>query len=53
MTESLQNRHFLKLLDFTPQEIGRLLERAVQLKAAKYSGSEQQFLKGRNIALMF
>ncbi len=53
MTESLQNRHFLKLLDFTPQEIGRLLERAVQLKAAKYSGSEQQFLKGRNIALIF
>ena len=53
MTESLQNRHFLKLLDFTTGEIAQLLERAAQLKAAKYSGREQQFLQGRNIALIF
>lgn len=50
---SLQNRHFLKLLDFSPQEINHLLERSAQLKAAKHSGTEEQFLKGRNIALIF
>ena len=53
MAFNLRNRHFLKLLDFTPQEIGFLLELSVDLKRAKYAGLEQQRLKGKNIALIF
>ena len=53
MAFNLRNRHFLKLLDFTPQEIGFLLDLSVDLKRAKYAGLEQQRLKGKNIALIF
>jgi ornithine carbamoyltransferase len=53
MAFNLKNRSFLKLLDFTPQEIKFLLELSADLKKAKYSGSEQQKLKGKNIALIF
>lgn len=50
---SLKNRHFLKLLDFSPAEIVALLDLAAELKAAKKVGQEQQYLKGKNIALIF
>ncbi len=50
---NLRNRHFLKLLDFTPQEIKFLLDLSVDLKKAKYAGTEVQRLKGKNIALIF
>lgn len=53
MSFNLRNRHFLKLLDFTPQEIYFLLELSRELKRAKYAGIEQQTLKGKNIALIF
>ncbi|MDK2978055.1 MAG: ornithine carbamoyltransferase [Bacteroidales bacterium] len=53
MAFNLKNRSFLKLLDFTPQEIKFLLELSADLKKAKYSGTEQQKLKGKNIALIF
>ena len=53
MAFNLRNRHFLKLLDFTPQEIGFLLDLSIDLKKAKYAGLEQQRLKGKNIALIF
>ena len=53
MAYNLKNRNFLKLLDFTPQEIGFLLELAADLKKAKYAGTEQPRLKGKNIALIF
>lgn len=53
MSINLKNRHFLKLLDFTPQEIKYLLDLSLDLKKAKYSGTEKQYLKGRNIALIF
>ncbi|HMM12387.1 MAG TPA: ornithine carbamoyltransferase [Bacteroidales bacterium] len=53
MAFNLRNRSFLKLLDFTPAEIRFLLDLAVDLKKAKYSGTEQQRLKGKNIALIF
>ncbi len=43
----------MKLLDFTPQEIKFLLDVSVDLKKAKYAGTEQQRLKGKNIALIF
>ncbi len=53
MAFNLRNRNFLKLLDFTPSEIKFLLDLSADLKKAKYSGTEQQKLKGKNIALIF
>jgi len=53
MTFYLKNRSFLKLLDFTPQEIQYLLDLSVSLKKAKYAGIEQQMLKGKNVVLLF
>lgn len=53
MAFNLRNRSFLKLLDFTPQEINFLLDLSADLKKAKYAGTEQQRLKGKNIVLLF
>jgi ornithine carbamoyltransferase len=53
MIPNLKNRNFLKLLDFTSEEIADLLELSEKLKAAKYNRSEEQLLKGKNIALIF
>lgn len=53
MPVNLRNRHFLRLMDFTPSEIQFLLELAFDSKRAKYSGTEQQMLKRKNIALIF
>lgn len=46
-------KHFLKLLDFTPAEINALLQLAAQLKSDKKKGVEVQKLSGKNIALIF
>jgi ornithine carbamoyltransferase len=53
MAFNLRNRNFLKELDFIPQEMRFLLDLAIDLKKAKYAGTEQQKLKGKNIALIF
>ena len=53
MTINLKNRSFLKLLDFTPQEIEFLLNLSLNLKEKKRSGKERQELQGKNIALIF
>jgi len=53
MSINLHNRHFLKLLDFNPEEITYLLDLAANLKKAKQDGTEKQTLKGKNIALIF
>jgi len=50
---NLRNRHFLKELDFTKQELSFLLKLSGDLKEAKYSGTEQRRLAGKNIALIF
>lgn len=50
---NLRNRSFVKLLDFTPQEIDFLLTLSADLKRAKYAGFEQPRLTGKNIALIF
>src|SRR2546430_2886385 len=50
---NLRDRDFLKLDDFTPQEIKFLLQLSADLKAAKYTGTEVQRLKGKEIALIF
>ncbi len=53
MAFNLRNRNFLKLLDFSPKEIRFLLNLSADLKKAKYAGTEQPRLKGKNIALIF
>ncbi|HNW89281.1 MAG TPA: ornithine carbamoyltransferase [Bacteroidales bacterium] len=53
MAFNLKNRNFLKELDFTPEEMKFLLKLSADLKAAKYAGTEQQMLKGKNIVLLF
>jgi ornithine carbamoyltransferase len=53
MAFNLRNRHFLKLLDFSPEEIGFLLGLSLDLKKANYTGVGQPKLTGKNIALIF
>lgn len=53
MAVNLRGRSFLKLVDFTQEEIVFLLSLAKNLKDAKYGGYEQPCLKGKNIALIF
>lgn len=50
---NLTGRHFLKLLDFTPEEITYLLDLAADLKEKKKKGEPVDFLKGKNVALIF
>jgi ornithine carbamoyltransferase len=49
----LKGRHYLKLLDFTPEEIDYLLQLAADLKAKKKAGIPHRMHEGKNIALIF
>jgi ornithine carbamoyltransferase len=49
----LHGRNFLKLADYSPDEIRYLINLAAELKAAKKEGREEQKLVGREIALIF
>ena len=49
----LKNRNFLKLLDFSPEEIEGLLELAAELKAKKKAGIPHRLHEGKNVALIF
>ena len=51
--DTLKNKHFLKLLDFTPAEIEYLLDLAADLKAKKKAGIPHRLCEGKNIALIF
>lgn len=53
MAVNLRNRSFLKLLDFSPDEIRFLLDLSRDLKRAKYAGTEQPKMTGKNIVLIF
>ena len=53
MAYNLRNRSFLKLLDFSPEEIRFLLGLSMELKRAKYAGTEQPRMLGKNIVLIF
>jgi ornithine carbamoyltransferase len=53
MTFNFKNRNFVKLLDFSQDEIQYLLDLSIELKKAKYEGTEQPALTGKNIALIF
>ena len=50
---NLKGRNFLKLLDFTPDEIQYLLDLAAELKAKKKQGVRHDNFPGKNIALIF
>ena len=50
---NLKNQSFLKLLDFTPEEIGGLLELSAKLKAEKKVGIPHRLCAGKTIALLF
>ena len=53
MAYNLRNRHFLKLLDFTPEEIRFLLGLSADLKKSKICRNRTTQAKGKNIALIF
>lgn len=53
MAFNLRNRSFLTLRDYSAGEIGFLLKLSADLKAAKYAGTEQPMLRGKEIALIF
>ena len=50
---TLKGRSFLKLLDFSPEEIAYLLDLAADLKAKKKAHVPHDTLRGRNVALIF
>ncbi len=50
---NLKGKDFLKLLDFTPEEIEYLIGFAAELKAKKNAGEPHELCKGKNIALIF
>ena len=50
---NLKGRNFLKLLDFTPEEIDYLLNLSSELKAEKKAGVDQKQKRGKNVALIF
>jgi len=53
MSVNLRGRHFLKLLDFTPEEIRYLLNLSKEFKNLKLTGTPHRYLEGKNIVLLF
>lgn len=50
---NIKGQSFLKLLDFTPEQIGEFIDLAAQLKAKKKAGELVDVLRGKNIAIIF
>ena len=50
---NIKGKNFLKLLDFTSEEIEGLIDLAVKLKAEKKNGIPHKLCEGKNIALIF
>jgi len=50
---NLKGKSFLKLLDFTPEEIAELIALAAKLKAEKKAGIPHRLCEGKSIALVF
>lgn len=53
MNENFKGRDFLKLLDYSGQEIARLTDLAAYFKEKKQKGEAVDRLRGRNVALIF
>ena len=50
---NFKGKSFLKLLDFTPEEIGYLIDLSAKLKAEKKAGIPHKLCEGKNLALIF
>ncbi|MGN0504582.1 MAG: ornithine carbamoyltransferase [Ruminococcus sp.] len=50
---AFKGKSFLKLLDYTPEEISTLIDLAAELKALKKAGTPHKYLEGKNVALIF
>jgi ornithine carbamoyltransferase len=53
MGVNIRGRHYLKLLDYTPEEIRYLLDLSKDFKRLKRSGTPHRYLEGKNIVLLF
>src|SRR5690349_24242682 len=53
MAINLRGRHMLTLDDYSPAELRHLIQLATDLKSARRAGTEQQRLRGKQIALIF
>lgn len=53
MSVNLSGRSFLKLLDFTSEEIEYLIDLSEELKRKKHAGEPHRYLEGKNIVLLF
>ena len=53
MPVNIRGRHFLKLLDYSPEEIRYLLDLAKDFKSMKRTGTPHRYLEGKNIVLLF
>lgn len=53
MALNIKGRHFLTLLDFTPQEIRYLIDLSKEFKSLKRTGTPHRYLAGKNIVLLF
>lgn len=53
MPVNVRGRHFLKLLDYTPEEIRYLLDLSKEFKNMKRNGTPHKYLEGKNIVLLF
>jgi ornithine carbamoyltransferase len=53
MALDLKGKNFLKLIDFSKEELRYFLDLSKKLKADKYAGKEEQKLVGKNFALIF
>ncbi len=53
MPRSLAGRSFLKLLDYSTEEIQYLLDLSKQFKQLKLSNTPHKYLEGKNIVLLF
>ena len=49
----LKGKDYLKLLDFSPLEIEKLIDLAIDLKDKKKKGISHKYCEGKNIALIF
>ena len=50
---NIEGKSFLKLLDFTSEEIEGLVDLAMEFKKKKYAGTPHRLCEGKNIALVF
>lgn len=53
MPVNISGRSFLKLLDFTPEEITYLIDLSQDFKNLKRTGTPHKYLEGKNIVLLF